>query len=88
MNRRWVVFFQNMLNLDIFSLYSSSKQGEKPNLQLSKLILASHLSKSLLEGQEDLTKLEDGAQDNLSANSDPDPIVETGLQQLESDRKI
>jgi len=50
MNRRWVVFFQNMLNLDIFSLYSSSKQGEKPNLQLSKLILASHLSKSLLEG--------------------------------------
>ena len=45
MSRRWVVFYQNMVSLDIFSLYPPSTNGEKPTVQLSKLILASHLSK-------------------------------------------
>ena len=48
MSRRWVVFYQNMINVDIFSLYAATaatREGRKPTLQLSKLILASHLSK-------------------------------------------
>ena len=50
LSRCWVVFYQNMLNLDIFALDSNEsseqdREKSRPTLQLSKLILASHLSR-------------------------------------------
>ena len=77
LSRRWIVFYQNLLNLGIFSLDSTA---EPP--RLSKLILASHLSMdrnaAIMGAAAGRTadEQDDGAADNLSMNSDPDPIVE------------
>ena len=74
-----------MLNLDLFSLHNSGGDTGSQNIvQLSKLILASHLSKASSGIGGSLESLipainseeDDGAHDNLSANSDADPIVE------------
>ena len=76
LSRRWIVFYQNLLNLGMFSLNSA----EPP--RLSKLILASHLSMDrnaailAAAAGRSADEQDDGAADNLSMNSDPDPIVE------------
>ena len=77
LSRRWIVFFQNMLHLGIFSLNSAEWQLPR----LSKLILASHLSmdrNAAIFGAtgSHVEEQDDGAADNLSMNSDPEPIVE------------
>ena len=81
-----------MLNLDLFTLHSGN--SSKNIVQLSKLILASHLSKAssgISGGLESLIPAiggdeDDGAQDNLSANSDADPIVEIAGSETENEQ--
>lgn len=81
LSRRWVVFFQSLINLGIVSLDGGNKDDPP---ELRRLILASVLSKISQDrvAPEDDEEEDTGALDNLSANSDPTPIVEVGPEEL------
>ena len=66
MSKRWVCFFQNMINLNIFSLDQKEKAK---SLSLSKLILATQLP-PVIGSTEISTQA-----DSLSQNSDSEPII-------------
>ena len=85
LSRRWVVFYQSLINLGIFSLNAGKEaNGQPPEMQ--RLVLASHLanaqSQNAETGAEEQEDEDLGALDNLSANSDPTPIVEVMPEEI------
>lgn len=79
-SRRWVVFFQQLINMEICSLNLISPGKSSEGVNLRKLILANHLSsatKAVDRANSSLgiissaTDEDNGTLDDLSVNSDP-----------------